>query len=385
MRLCHSSIPIFTCFICLGLYQSLANPAIPKLNTKILQLAQASPTVNAKQPILKPNSKGQDVQALQTQLKQLGYYKGAVDGQYSKNTQIAVAEFQKAKGLVADGIAGEETKERLQTALVAKIPLIPSPSPTSKPSSQGKPSQGNFIWWSLLGLGLLGSIGVIIYLMRRFGQNKKVQQLQLSDAETETEANKNAVNQPSAELNTTPNPEQNVSDVDINQPLTASIFTKLLPSEQTSRLVKLSIVDELIKDLYSSDPHLRRKAIWDLGQQGDSRAIQPLLDLMIDVDSQQRSLILAAVGEIGTRTLKPMNRALAISMQDESPEVRQNAIRDLTRVYDMMSQISQILRHALEDPDAEVQSTAKYALNQMNRIRTVPEQQSSSEDLHNGQ
>lgn len=388
MRLCHSSIPIFTCCICLGFYQSPANPATPNLNTKILQLAQASSTVDAKQLILKPNIKGQDVQALQTQLKHLGYYNGAVNGQYSKSTLIAVAEFQKAKGLVADGIAGLETRERLQTAIVAKIPFTTSSTPTSKPSStnsQGKPSQGGFIWWSLLGLGLLGSIGAILYFMRRFGQNKKVQQPQTSDAQTEIEANKDRVNLPSRELESTPSREKNVSNVDMNQPVTASISAKLLPSEQTSRLVKLSIVDELIKDLYNPDPNLRRKAIWDLGQQGDSRAIQPLLDVMMNVDSQQRSLILAAVGEIATRTLKPMNRALAISMQDESPQVRQNAIRDLTRVYDMMSQISQILCHALEDPDAEVQSTAKYALNQMNRIRTVPEQNSPPEKSHKDQ
>jgi len=362
------------------LYQSPANPATPNLNTKILQLAQASSTVDVKQPILKPNSQGQDVQALQTQLKQLGYYNGAVDGQYSKSTQIAVAKFQKTKGLVADGIAGKETRESLQAAIVAKIPFTPSPTSKLSSNSQGKPSQGGFIWWSLLGLGLIGSIGAILYLMRRFGQNKKVKQPQTSDAKTEIEANKDLVNLPSRELETTPSPEENVSN-----PLTASISTKLLPSEQTSRLVKLSIVDELIKDLYSPDPNLRRKAIWDLGQQGDSRAIQPLLDMMMDVDSQQRSLILASVGEIGTRTLKPMNRALAMSMQDESPQVRQNAIRDLTRVYDMMSQISQILCHALEDPDAEVQSTAKYALNQMNRIRTVPEQNSPPEKSHKDQ
>lgn len=379
MRLCHPSIPIFTCFICLGLYHSPANPVIPKLNTKILQIAQASYAADAKQLILEPNSKGQNVQALQTQLKGLGHYKGAVDGQYGESTQIAVSEFQKTQGLVADGIAGKETRKKLLAAIVAKIPFIPSPTLTSRPSFQGKPIQGNFIWWSLLGLGLLGSISIIPYLMTRFGQNKKVQQPQTSDVETEIQANKHPLNLPRPIL------EDNVLDIDNNQPLTASIPRKLLPSEQTSRLIKLSIVDELIRDLYSSDPSLRRKAIWDLGQQGDSRAIPPLLDLMIDVDSQQRSLILAAVGEIGTRTLKPINRALAISMQDESAEVRQNAIRDLTRVYDMMSQISQILRLAVEDPDAEVQSTARYALNQMNRIRTVPEQQSTPIDWHNDQ
>jgi HEAT repeat protein len=120
-----------------------------------------------------------------------------------------------------------------------------------------------------------------------------------------------------------------------------------------------------------------------LGQQGDSRAIQHLVDLMIDADSQENSLILAALAEIGIRTLKPMNRALAISIQDENPQVRQNAIRDLTRIYDMMSQMSQMLRHALDDPDPDVQATARYALIQMNRMRSLPEQQGLTEDSHN--
>ena len=146
----------------------------------------------------------------------------------------------------------------------------------------------------------------------------------------------------------------------------------ILPVEQTTRLAKISIVDELLKDLHSSDPGKRRKAIWDLGQHGDSRSVQPLVELMLDSDSKQRSLILAAMAEIGSRTLKPMNRALVTSLQDESPEVRKNAIRDLTRVYDQMAQISQLLCHAIEDPDAEVQETARYAIAQMNRIRVLP-------------
>jgi len=102
--------------------------------------------------------------------------------------------------------------------------------------------------------------------------------------------------------------------------------------------------------------------------------------MLIDADSQQRSLILAAISEIGTRALKPMNKALAVSLQDESPQVRQNAIRDITRVYDMMAQISQMLSHALQDSDPEVQETAKYALTQMNRIRNLPNMDKNYED-----
>ena len=123
------------------------------------------------------------------------------------------------------------------------------------------------------------------------------------------------------------------------------------------------LVNHLNKDV---DPAIRRKAIWDLAQKSDSRAMKPLVELMIDVDSQERSLILEALSQISTRTLKPMNQALAVSLQDNNPQVRKNAMRDLTRIYDLMSQISQMLCHAIDDGDSEVKETAKWALNQIN-------------------
>ncbi|NJN49307.1 MAG: HEAT repeat domain-containing protein [Alkalinema sp. RL_2_19] len=137
-----------------------------------------------------------------------------------------------------------------------------------------------------------------------------------------------------------------------------------------TRLPQVGAVENLLKDIRSPDPAKRRKAIWDLGQWGDTRAVQPLVDLMLDADSKQRSLILSALSEIGTRTLKPMSQALAISLQDDSPDVRKNAIRDLTRVYDLIAQISQMVqKSAINDPDEEVRDTANWALKQLSRIR----------------
>lgn len=143
------------------------------------------------------------------------------------------------------------------------------------------------------------------------------------------------------------------------------------PDLVTSRLARVDIVEVLVTDLQSVDPAKRRKAIWELGQRSDSRAIQPLVNLMASSDSRQRSLILSALSEIGTQTLKPMKQALAISLQDENPEVRKNAIRDLTRIYDLVAQISHLLNAALEDSDPEVQETARWALKQLNRIRST--------------
>jgi HEAT repeat protein len=211
---------------------------------------------------------------------------------------------------------------------------------------------------------------------------KQEQESQTLETETLGEVNKVPDTRQLSELDNTRNGHHNPTSVTSSQRFIPLPSAKLLPPATTSRLAKINIVDELIKDLHSNDSAKRRKAIWDLGQQGDSRAIQPLVELMVNADSQQTSLILAALAEIGGRTLKPMNRALAISMQDESPQVRQNAIRDLTRVYDMMNQMAQMLRHALEDPDAEVQATARYALTQMNRMRSLGEQQSLPEASH---
>lgn len=138
---------------------------------------------------------------------------------------------------------------------------------------------------------------------------------------------------------------------------------------EPSRLTRIDAVQELIGELQSSDGQRRQRAIWQLAQVGNSQALQPLVDLLLDSDSQQRSLILAAMSEIGARSLKPLSRALLTSLQDDNPEVRINAIRDITRVYEQMSQISHLLSHALSDPDPEVQETAHWALAHLSRLR----------------
>lgn len=151
-----------------------------------------------------------------------------------------------------------------------------------------------------------------------------------------------------------------------------------LAIDETTRLAKIDIIEELIKELQNPDPVKRRKSIWQLSQQGDSRAVQPLVDLIIDSDSKQISLILGALSEIGTRTLKPMNRALALSLQDRNPDVRKNAIRDLTRIYDLINQITQLLTHAVDDADPEVQETARWALSQLSQLSKTSGYQSPS-------
>ena len=85
---------------------------------------------------------GQDVYWLQMKLKELGFYKGTVTGQYREGTQKAVAAYQRSRGLSEDGTAGKRTLETLygEVRQANQTPApMPSPTPvcnTQSPSTQ---------------------------------------------------------------------------------------------------------------------------------------------------------------------------------------------------------------------------------------------------------
>ena len=58
-----------------------------------------------------------------------------------------------------------------------------------------------------------------------------------------------------------------------------------------------------------------------------------------------------------------------MALQDDNPEVRKNAIRDLTRIYDSLGQVGRMLGQASVDDDPEVRQTANWALDQLNKMR----------------
>lgn len=58
-----------------------------------------------------------DVAKLQSDLKRLGYYHGAVDGKFLTQTHKAVIKFQKAKHLVPDGSVGAKTRAAIEKAI----------------------------------------------------------------------------------------------------------------------------------------------------------------------------------------------------------------------------------------------------------------------------
>ena len=78
-----------------------------------VRLVTPDPAAPTSPPVLRTGSRGEAVTNLQSRLKNLGYYEGEIDGQFGAGTRDAVAAFQRQNGLDADGIAGEETREKL--------------------------------------------------------------------------------------------------------------------------------------------------------------------------------------------------------------------------------------------------------------------------------
>lgn len=62
---------------------------------------------------ISPALKGDDVKALQTVLKEHGFYNGSINGTFSSRTEKALIRYQSTHGLTADGICGKKSAESL--------------------------------------------------------------------------------------------------------------------------------------------------------------------------------------------------------------------------------------------------------------------------------
>lgn len=100
-------------------FQSRNNLAVTGVADSATQTAVFSSSALANSDVssgyvyLHYGSRGAAVTRLQTALKNAGYYNGAIDGQYYDQTYAAVKKFQRAQGLVVDGIAGKQTQNKL--------------------------------------------------------------------------------------------------------------------------------------------------------------------------------------------------------------------------------------------------------------------------------
>jgi len=70
---------------------------------------------------LSAGDSGSEVETLQQALKQLGFYKGKVDGDFGQGTKDAVIAFQDAHNLTADGIVGQATADAINQALSQSV------------------------------------------------------------------------------------------------------------------------------------------------------------------------------------------------------------------------------------------------------------------------
>ncbi len=73
----------------------------------------AVPVLKTDLPTLRIGSSGAYVTSWQTYLSMCGFYKGAIDGKYCTGTEQAVREWQKANGLIPDGVVGAKSWGKL--------------------------------------------------------------------------------------------------------------------------------------------------------------------------------------------------------------------------------------------------------------------------------
>ncbi|CAM3513933.1 spore cortex-lytic enzyme [Marinicrinis lubricantis] len=103
------------------------------LSTVIWSILPNSNTYSFTAQVLRTGSRGDDVYELQSRLKYLGYYHGAVDGIFGNQTYWAVRNFQYQFGITIDGIVGSQTKNKLVRA-----------TPNWQPE-QGYKKQGGYV------------------------------------------------------------------------------------------------------------------------------------------------------------------------------------------------------------------------------------------------
>lgn len=90
-----------------------ANGYHTKMAAAYKRLSGAAP-VSAATGMLRMGSEGAAVRSLQALLTRAGHVV-KVDGDYGPTTRDAVKDFQRAQGITADGVAGPETRRRLDT------------------------------------------------------------------------------------------------------------------------------------------------------------------------------------------------------------------------------------------------------------------------------
>ncbi len=104
-------------------------------------------------------SSGDEVRKIQQTLQGQGYNVGPIDGLFGPQTQTAVQAFQRAHGLIPDGIVGPLTWNALQGQPVAPAPTLPAPM-APRPGGSGA-----FAFLDKMSIPMLLAGGVALLLM----------------------------------------------------------------------------------------------------------------------------------------------------------------------------------------------------------------------------
>jgi peptidoglycan hydrolase-like protein with peptidoglycan-binding domain len=109
-----------------------------------IQLSQGSLDLNLTRPLLRVGSNGAEVRELQAMLQLMGFYRGAVTGEYGQQTARAVSAFQQAAGIDTDGVVGIQTWNRL----FPTVPFGGVATPVYEPLPQGtRPNTASSNQW----------------------------------------------------------------------------------------------------------------------------------------------------------------------------------------------------------------------------------------------
>ena len=104
-----------------GVFSSSSSPTVPTHTTPTTFPTTATITTTFTVPAptqpLQVGDTGPQVKLLQAALKSLGFYTGAVDGDFGPATQSAVEHFQSAYRLSPDGVVGQQTLAELKKQL----------------------------------------------------------------------------------------------------------------------------------------------------------------------------------------------------------------------------------------------------------------------------
>jgi len=156
------------------------------------------------------------------------------------------------------------------------------------------------------------------------------------------------------------------------EPVQVSAENQELVKINTRNNTNIDVVFELIQDLKKSDFQLRRKAIWELALTGDSRSIEPLINIIPEVKSIDKSLIVNAISQIAYRNFAVIYDVLFASLKDANSDVRKDAIRDIVALHESTARINRNLHIMLNDSDKEVRQTAEWALKIIN-LSSLPQ------------